>query len=111
MQLSKEEIQAAIDEQIKSAEKQYGKNIKFTIINIIGLVKMLHPEQPEKESRLIPLAKWNDYHPYPSTGTLYQYKFKALEGFNDCLVQNGVRILIDETKFFEWLHNRKNQSA
>ena len=37
MQLSKEEIQSAIDEQIKSAEKQYGKNIKFTIINISDL--------------------------------------------------------------------------
>ncbi len=111
MQLSKEEIQSAIDEQIKFAEKQYGKNIKLTLINIIGLLKMLNPEQPEKESRLIPLAKWNDYHPYPSVGTLYQYRFKSPEGFKDCIVQNGIRILIDETKFFEWLHNRKNQSA
>lgn len=111
MQLSKEEIETAIEEQIKAAEKQYGKSIKITLINIIGLLKMLNPEHPEKESRLIPLAKWNDYHPYPTVGSLYQYKFKSPEGFKDCLVQNGVRILIDETKFFEWLHKRNNLPA
>ena len=43
MQLEKEEIQEAIDEQIVQAEKKYGKEIKLTLINIISLLNMLNP--------------------------------------------------------------------
>lgn len=108
MQLNKEEIQAAIDEQITAAEKQYGKGIKFILINIIGLFKMLNPEQPEKKSRLIPLSQWNDFHLYPTVGSLYQYNFnRENNGFDYCVIRSGKRILIDEDKLFEWLQNRK----
>lgn len=105
MELSKDEIQATIDENIKAAEKKYGKEIKFTLINIISLLKMLNPEHQEEKSRLIPLAEWDKYHPYPTVGTLRQYNFHNTRNFHECLEYGGAegnRILIDEKKFFEW---------
>lgn len=115
MQINKEEIQAALDEEIKSAEQKYGKGIKFTLINIIGLIKMLNPERPEKESRLIPLADWENYHSYPTKGALRQYYFRReTNGFDYCVEpggENGNRILINEDKFFEWQRNRKKKDV
>jgi hypothetical protein len=111
MQIDKDEIQAALDETIKDAEKKYGKEVKFTLINIISLIKMLNPEQPQEQSRLIPLSEWNDHHVYPTVGTLRQYKFYNTRNFiEECLEFGGAdgnRILIDEKKFFEW--QRKNK--
>lgn len=110
MELTKDEIQSALDEAIKDAENKFGPSIKFTIINIVGLLKMLYPEQPKKQSRLIPLAKWNDYHDYPTVGALRQYyNRKEKNGFGFCIEaggENGTRILINEDKFFEWQNNR-----
>ena len=109
MQLEKEEIQEAIDEQIVLAEKKYGKEIKLTLINIISLLNMLNPKV--KESRLIPLAKWNDYHDYPKVGSLRQFHFHNPDDFNKCVVQNGKRVLLDENKVLNWLRNRNIQTA
>lgn len=106
MELNKDEIQQALDEEIKNAEKRYGKAIKFTLINIIGLVKMLNPNEGKKETKLIPFSKWNDYHDFPKVGSLYQYKFNNTDNFNYCVVKFGKRVLIDEEKFFTWMHNR-----
>ena len=111
MQIDKDEIQATIDEAIKAAEKKYGKEIKFTLINIISLLKMLNPEHQEEKSRLIPLAEWDKYHPYPSVGTLRQYNFHNTNNFQEeCLEYGGAhgnRILIDEQKFFIWQKKNK----
>lgn len=112
MELSKDEIQATIDENIKAAEKKYGKEIKFTLINIISLIKMLNPEKPQEQERLIPLSEWNDYHVYPTVGTLRQYNFHNTRNFHECLEYGGAegnRILINEKKYFEW--QRKNKKC
>lgn len=113
MQLDKKEIQELIEHKIKIAEKQYGKDVKFLVIEILGLEKMLAPEVEAKKSRLIPLAEWNEYHPYPTVGALRQYKFyKDTNGFDKVLEyggENGGRILINEDKFFEWQRQRKNK--
>ncbi len=109
MQMKKTEIKEALDEEIAKLEKQYGKSIKFSIINIIGLVKMLNPII--KESRLIPLAKWNDYHDYPKVGSLRQFHFHNTDDFNKCVVQNGKRVLLDENEVLNWLRNRNTQMA
>ena len=46
---------------------------------------MLHPEQ--KENRLIPLPKWNDYYDYPTVSGMRMKVFNAdNNGFNDCLI-------------------------
>lgn len=112
MQLEKQEIETLIEHKLQFAEKQYGKAARSLIIEIISLEKMLKPEYKEKKSRLIPLAKWNDYHLYPTVGALRQYKFyKESNGFDKVLVYGGGncgRILIDEDKLFEWLECRKN---
>lgn len=120
MELTKEEIEEAINEEINKAIKKYGKEIKLTLINFIGLTKLLNTDSQQSENNkqthqapvLIPLSEWNKYHPYPTKNTLYQYSFNKEEnGFKDCIQYggaNGKRILIDEKKFFEWQKNHLN---
>jgi len=58
----------------------------------------------ETQPRLIPVAKWKNYHDYPSIGTLRQLIFRADEnGFNDVIRRIGGRVLINEQAFFEWV--------
>lgn len=114
MQIDKKEIEQLIDEKVNNGVKQYGKGFRTLIIEIINLEKMLNPNQTEKkQSRIIPLAKWNDFHPYPSVRALRQYNVNKDEnGFSECLEyggENGGRILINEDKFFEWQAERKNK--
>lgn len=113
MEINKEEIQNIIDDEIKAAEKRFGKEFKKALIRIISLEKMLHPEKPEKKSRKIPLSEWEKYHPYPTESALRQYYFyRETNGFDEVVDyggENGGRILIDEDKYFEWQKNRKNK--
>lgn len=109
-----EVIQEIIDEEIKQAEKKYGKEVKNLLLKILLLEKQLNPEV--KESRLIPLSEWNKYYPYPTKGTLYQYNFdKENNGFDCCTEKGGKhgnRILINDVKFWEWHNNRfKNDTC
>jgi hypothetical protein len=61
-----------------------------------------------KERRLIPITKWNTYHAWPPVGGLRYLAFNAQNnGFNHCLVKVGRRVLIDETRFFEWIDCQK----
>lgn len=108
MELTKDEIQAALDEEVNKIVKKYGAGIKLSLINLIGLIKL----QVEKEEyklkevdipRLIPLVKWNDYHPDPSVKALRMLVFrKDNNGFDKVIVRRGNRILINEKEFFEW---------
>lgn len=112
MQLDKKEIEEQINRKIEIGTKQFGKDFKFLVIDILSLEKMLNPDSAEKkQSRIIPLAKWNDFHPYPSVRALRQYNVNKDEnGFSACLEyggENGGRILINEDKFFEWQAERK----
>lgn len=105
MELTKEEIEAAIDEEINKAIKKYGKEIKLTLINFIGLTKLLNTESKEhnEKTRLIPLVKWNDYHPDPSVKALRMLVFRKDEnGFDSVVERRGKRILINEKAYFEW---------
>lgn len=112
MQINKEEIQNIIDDEIKGAEKRFGKEFKQALIKILSLEKMLHPESSEKKSRLIELSKWNKFHPYPTVGALRQYKFYNTDNFEEALEFGGInggRVLINEDKLFEWLEKRKKK--
>lgn len=104
-----------IDYKIKSAEKLYGKDVKFLVMEILSLERMLTPEPKEvKQPKLIPLADWNDYHIYPTVGALRQYKHYNTDNFHNVLEFGGLKggkILINEDKLFEWLENRKNKKA
>jgi hypothetical protein len=66
-----------------------------------------NPNQEENtnpHTRLIPLTRWNDYHPFPTVPALRWMRFNGDKtGFNRCTLKVGKRVLIDEAKFFNWL--------
>ncbi len=54
------------------------------------------------ETRLIPLTKWEEFHPWPSTGGLRHLAFyRDKNGFAPAFVKVGRKLLVDEAKFFE----------
>lgn len=63
-----------------------------------------HPgDRPGAPTRLIPLTKWNDYHPWPGRGGLRHLVFyEETNGFSKVVVRIGRRVLLDERAFFEW---------
>ena len=114
MQFETSYIQEMINDKIQTAEKTFGKNFKNALIEILSLEKMLLPNNQEvKKSRLIPLAKWNDYHDFPTVSALRQYKFHSkTNGFDEVLEpggENGNRILINEDKFFLWQKTKNSK--
>lgn len=103
MQLDKNEIQDLIDLKIENGIKKYGKDFKYFILEIISLEKMLNPVETKSESRLIPLVKWNEFHPDPSPKALRMLVFRKDEnGFDEVIERRGKRVLINEDKYFEW---------
>ena len=63
--------------------------------------------------RLIPVPRFNDYHPDPSPAALRWLIFSNKDGFDACVVRRGRRVLIDETAYFEWIEsqNKKKKSS
>jgi len=53
--------------------------------------------------RLIPVAKFNDYHPDPSPSALRWMIYMNKNNINECVIRRGRRVLIDEMKYFAWL--------
>jgi len=66
-------------------------------------------------TRLIPLAQWSQFHPWPTAPALRFYCYNAkLNGFEKHAVAKrvGRRILIDEAAFFRWVDaQQKNGGA
>ena len=63
----------------------------------------------EQGRRLIPASKWNTFHPWPSVPGLRHLIFNAnSNGFDFCIRRIGRRVLIDETRFFEWVDRLNN---
>ena len=59
----------------------------------------------QPSTRLIPVTKWLDFHVWPTTSSLRRMIRKGKEtGFERCVIRIGKRLLIDEKKFFEWVH-------
>ncbi len=53
--------------------------------------------------RLIPMNKWEEFHPWPPIGGMRHIRFYAKEkGATDCFVKKGSRVLIRERAFLEW---------
>jgi hypothetical protein len=58
-------------------------------------------------TKLIPVTKWNNHHEWPTEAGLRYYIFNAeFNGFNKVMKRVGRRILIDETKFFDWVEEK-----
>ncbi len=54
-------------------------------------------------TRLIPISKWKDDHPWPPEGGLRHLVFyAATNGFDKVIRRIGRRVLIDEAAFFDW---------
>lgn len=64
----------------------------------------MHEMSNKPSTRFIPLSRFDQYHPWPSVQALRWMRFHGKKnGFNQCVLKVGKRILIDEVKFFEWL--------
>lgn len=64
--------------------------------------------QDSKETRLIPLTQWPEYHPHPPIGGLRHLVFFASEnGFDRVIKRVGRRVLIDEKAYFEWVEQQQ----
>jgi len=58
---------------------------------------------------LIPLTKWEEYHPWPTERALRHYVAEAEAiGFDRVIRRVGRRILIDEREFFRWVDRMNN---
>lgn len=102
--MNKEDIENLIDQKISFAEKKYGKEVKFLLIETLSLEKMLRPEKKEP-TRLIPVSQWGKYYSYPSVAGLRMKIFnEETNGFTKYGVvrRDGRRVLIDEQAYFRW---------
>lgn len=70
-----------------------------------GIEQLKAVEQPG--NRFIPLTKWEDYHPWPTTaGLRHLVFFSDTNGFNSCIKRIGSRVIIDEKAFFAWVQKQ-----
>jgi hypothetical protein len=64
-------------------------------------------ESATAETRFIPIKKWPDFHPWPSENGLRYYIFhEKRNGFDQVVVRQGNRVLIDEKRFVEWMRKQ-----
>ena len=62
----------------------------------------------ESRSRLVPVTKWNQYHPWPSIGGIrHLIAHKQEKKCEQIFVKAGGRWLIDEQAFFSWVYSSK----
>lgn len=62
--------------------------------------------------RLIPAAKWHEFHPWPSKGGLRFLIFNAAKnGLDTAIRRVGRRVLIDEAAFFAWVQTQGGRNA
>lgn len=58
--------------------------------------------------RLIPAAKWSEFHSWPPIGGLRHLIFNsAKNGFSRVIRRVGRRVLISEREFFRWANDQQ----
>ena len=61
------------------------------------------------KTRYIPVAKFDEYHPWPSVKSMRNRYQAAKNGtdpdFLNCIKKIGERVLVDERAFIEWLES------
>lgn len=61
----------------------------------------MNQEKPVRKPNFIPLAKWIDFHPWPTTaGLRHLWFYRKKNGFDGVGIKVGTRVLIDEEAFF-----------
>lgn len=64
-----------------------------------------------KQSKLIPVTQWNDYHPWPPIGGMRYLVFNSkTNGFQSAFKRVGSRVLVDEAEFFACVE-RQNEGV
>jgi len=67
-------------------------------------------ETGSTSNRLIPLAKWNQYHDWPTLGTFRWMIFSSYKTGADYFIRRaGRRLLVCEKSFFEWMNMSPEQ--
>lgn len=67
-------------------------------------------ESTTAKTKLIPVTKWNEYHPWPPIGGLRHLIFNENKNnFSKCVTRIGRRVLIDEELFFKWAKQQQEQ--
>lgn len=62
------------------------------------------------QTRLIPVTKWNEHHPWPPLGGLrHLIFFEKTNGFSKVIRRCGRRVLIDEAAFFAWVEEQRGK--
>lgn len=59
-------------------------------------------------NRFIPVNEWNDFYPWPTSGSIRVRLCEAEKGrgdpdFLNCIIRVGRRVLIDEAEFAHWI--------
>lgn len=82
------------------------------------LVEVKHVPDPEPapvpppQERLIPVTKWNEFHPWPPVGGLrHLILHRKTNGFESCVRKIGRSVLIDERAFLEWAKSASRQKT
>ena len=58
-------------------------------------------QAPDTKTCLIPISKWNEYHPWPPQGGIRHLRFHSkTNGFESAFKKVGSRVLVDEAAFF-----------
>lgn len=68
-----------------------------------------HQLEPGHIRRLIPVPRFNEFHPDPSPKAIRWMIHKNKNDFNRCVVRRGRRVLIDEVEYFRWLDDQNLQ--
>lgn len=70
------------------------------------------PSSASHTTRLIPLAEWDQHHPWPPIGGLRHLVANAQSNGFDAVVRRiGRRVLIDEAAFFAWADQQGGRRA
>jgi len=65
----------------------------------------------DETGRLIPVTRWNEYHPWPPVGGLRHLIFHAkTNGFDKVVRRVGRTVLLDEDAFFDYADTNGGQS-
>ena len=67
--------------------------------------------QRKSTEGLIPLARWNDHHDWPTVPSLRWLRFNAASnGLAKAFKKVGGRVLVDEDEFFRWAESSDERS-
>nr|DAX39350.1 MAG TPA: hypothetical protein [Caudoviricetes sp.] len=102
MELTKDEIQELIDQQIEDITQKYGNQARLQVLQIISLIEKL---SSTGSTRYIAVPDWNLYHERPTVSGLRSLIARADDnGFNEFKVvhRKGRRVFIDEARYMEW---------